>query len=247
MDPTEIRDAAARIRWYHSIDLGHGIVTRGESDNRRTLARLALPPRLDGLTVLDVGAWDGFFAFEVERRGARRVLATDHFCWSGPGWGTRAGFELARQALESNVEALDIDVPDLAPERIGTFDVVLFLGVLYHLRHPLLALERVHSVTGRQLILETHVDLVGLRRPACAFYPGDELDRDPTNWFGPNPAAVVAMLRDVGFRRVDVVRAPRPLPVRVVRELRRRLLDRTTGTRLRSAVNQGRLVVHAWR
>ncbi len=245
MTPAEIREAAARIRWYHSIDLGHGIVTRGESNNQRTLKRLGLPPRLAGMSVLDIGAWDGFFSFEAERRGARRVLATDHTCWSGPGWGTKDGFMLARRALNSRVEDLDIDVPDLTPERIGVFDLVLFLGVLYHLRHPLLALERVSSVTGRQLILETQADMLHCFRPACAFYPGDELNRDPTNWFGPNPAAVVAMLRDVGFRKVEVVRRPRRLPLRVARELRLALLGR--GHRFFEAMNQGRLVVHAWR
>lgn len=245
MTPTEIRDAAARIRWYHSIDLGHGIVTAGESNNLGTLGRLRLPPRLDGLSVLDIGAWDGFFSFEAERRGARRVLATDHYCWSGPGWGTRDGFDLARRARDSKVEDLDIDVLDLDPQRVGTFDRVFFLGVLYHLRHPLLGLERVFSVTGGQLILETHVDMLHSRRPACAFYPGDDLLRDPTNWFGPNPAAVVAMLRTVGFRRVEVVRRPRRLPMRMLREAGQALLGRGRG--LLAAVNQGRLVVHAWR
>jgi tRNA (mo5U34)-methyltransferase len=243
--PTQIRDAAAGIRWFHSIDLGHGITTPGESNNHGTLKRLGLPPSLRGMTVLDIGAWDGFFSFEAERRGARRVLATDHYCWSGPGWGTKAGFDLARRALGSKVEDLDIDVLDLSPERVGVFDVVLLLGVLYHLRHPLLALEKVHSVTGRQLILETHVDMLHCFRPACAFYPADELDRDPTNWFGPNPAAVAAMLRDVGFRRVEVVQAPRWLPRRLAREARQMLRGRRNG--LIRALNQERLVVHAWR
>ena len=74
--------------------------------------------------------------------------------------GTKAGFELARKALDSKVEDLSIDVLDLSPERIGKFDLVLILGVLYHMRHPLLALERVASVTKDQLVLETHVDFL---------------------------------------------------------------------------------------
>jgi len=76
------------------------------------------------------------------------------------GMGTKAGFELARKALDSKVEDLSIDVLDLSPERIGEFDLVLILGVLYHMRHPLLALERVASVTKDQLVLETHVDFL---------------------------------------------------------------------------------------
>ena len=103
-------------------------------------------------------------------------MAADYFSWHGGGWGSKAGFELARRTLGSKVEDLDIDVMDLSPERVGMFDVVFFLGVLYHLRHPLLALERVASVCRRLLILETVVDMVGIRRPVMAFYPGRELN-----------------------------------------------------------------------
>jgi len=194
-----------QIRWWHRIDLGNGIITPGVSDNLSTLPKLGMPERLDGKTVLDVGAWDGFFSFEAERRGAARVLATDSFAWSGQGWGSKAGFELARQTLKSKVEDLEIDVLDLSPERVGTFDLVLFLGVLYHMRNPFAALERISSVTRGQLILETHVDLLWIRRPAIAYYFNGELDGDPTSYCGPNPAAVEAMLRAVGFRRVEVV------------------------------------------
>ena len=242
----ELRDAAGQIRWYHSMDLGHGIVTRGSNDPRVYLKRLQLPPRLDGISVLDIGAWDGFYSFEAERRGAKRVLATDHHCWSGPGWATKAGFDLAHRALGSKVESLDIDVMDLTPERVGKFDLVLFLGVLYHLRHPLLALERVFSVTGRQLILETHVDMLFSSRPACAFYPGAELNRDDTNWFGPNPAAVIAMLRDVGFRRVETVWRPRPFPLRLAYAVGYAVMRREP-FQLARPIREHRCVVHAWR
>src|SRR5207247_1922810 len=95
-----------------------------------------------------------------------------------------------------------IDVLDLSPEGPGVFDVVFFLGVLYHMKHPLLALERVFSVTGKQLILETHIERVGGKRPAMVFYSNIELNRDSTNWWGPNPAAIEAMLKTVGFSRV---------------------------------------------
>jgi tRNA (mo5U34)-methyltransferase len=169
------------------------------------LPELQIPHDLTGLSVLDVGAWDGFFSFEAERRGARRVLATDSFCWGQGGWGTKAGFQLARRALGSRVEDLDIDPLELSPERIGTFDLVLFIGVLYHMRHPLLALERVFSVTDHHLILQTQVDLSVLNRPALAFYQGAELNNDSTNWCGPNPAAVVAILRTVGFQEIKIV------------------------------------------
>ena len=99
----------------------------------------------------------------------------------------RAGFDSAREALGSTVESLEIDVMELAPERVGgTFDVVLFLGVLYHMRDPMLALERAASVTGERMILETHLDVLDVARPAMAFYPFDELAGDASNWVGPN-------------------------------------------------------------
>src|SRR6266702_823599 len=152
----DLKQRVDRIRWWHTIDLGGGVITPGASDNLKTLPKLGLPERLDGKAVLDIGAWDGFYS---------------------------------------------IDVVELSPDRVGTFDLVLCLGVLYHMRHPALALERVFSVTGDQLILETHVDLLTIPRPAIALYPHGELDGDPTSWCGPNPAAVEAMLGAAGFQR----------------------------------------------
>lgn len=192
------------IEWFHCIDFGDGTVTPGRVDARSRLPALGLPANLTDKTVLDVGAWDGFFSFEAEKRGAERVLATDWYCWSGPGWGTKAGFETARRILGSRVEDLEIDVMDLSPDRIGRFDLVLFLNVLYHLRHPLLALERIYDITGGQLILETHLDAMDDESPVMVFYPDSEMWDDPTTWWGPNPAAVVSMLKDVGFGHVEL-------------------------------------------
>jgi tRNA (mo5U34)-methyltransferase len=206
LDLNELKNEVAKVNWYHSICLGNGIVTPGwEKKTASRLKKLHIPDDLRGMTVLDVGAWDGFFSFEAERRGSERVLATDSYTWLGKGWGSKAGFELARRALNSRVEDMTIDVFELSPERVGAFDLVLFLGVLYHIRHPLLALERIFSVTRKQLILETHTDMMWNRRPAMVFYPDGELHGDSTNLWGPNSAAVVAMLKSVGFRRVQVV------------------------------------------
>jgi len=93
-----------------------------------------------------------------------------------------------------------------SPEKIGTFDVVFFLGVLYHMRHPMLASEIMASVTspGGIAIIEAHVDMLHLERPAIAFYPGGELNGDGSNWCGPNPSAVEGMLKVAGFKRVEV-------------------------------------------
>ena len=238
----DLQSRVSAIRWYHTIDLGGGVVTRGVDDSPMRLARARLPESLRGLTVLDIGAWDGFFSFECERRGAARVVAADHFSWHGSGWGTKAGFLLAREALGSRVEDIDIDVMDLTPERVGTFDVVLFLGVLYHLRHPFLALERVSSLTRDRLILETVVDLVGFRRPAMAFYPGRELNNDPTNWWGPNIPAVHGMLESLGFTHVTTVTRSPHGAYRAARAVYHRLRGKNT---LREAFRQDRAVFHA--
>jgi len=197
-----LRADVRAIQWFHQMTLAPGITTLGVYEPARRLQRIGLPERLDGLTVLDVGAWDGFYSFEAERRGAARVLATDWFSWGGDGWGTKAGFELARRALASRVEDADINVMDLRADTIGTFDLVLFLGVLYHLRDPVTAIERVASVTGGRLILETEVGLRWLRRPAAEFFPTTELKADPTNWWAPNPAWIRGMLERSGFQKV---------------------------------------------
>jgi tRNA (mo5U34)-methyltransferase len=236
-----LAERVAALRWYHTIDLGQGVVTPGVDNTPERLARLALPASLAGKSVLDIGAWDGFFSFEAERRGATRVVASDSYSWKGGGWGTKAGFLLAREALRSKVEDVEIDVMDLSPERVGTFDVVFFLGVLYHLRHPLLALERVASVTRELLILETVVDLVGLGRPAAAFYPGTELNADPTNWWAPNIEGAEAMLRAVGFSAVRAVTPPPSAPYRALRAAWHRARGRNS---LALAYRQDRAVFH---
>jgi tRNA (mo5U34)-methyltransferase len=240
MDAQTLRAEADGIRWFHTIDLGHGVVTAGEDDSPGKLATLRLPD-LSGRTVLDVGAWDGYFSFAAERAGAARVVAVDPACWNPPawgerGWGTRHGFDLARRALGSSVEPVALGSLDEL-DTLGTFDVVLFLGVLYHLPDPLAVLAAVAALARELLVVETHADLQGLRRPAMAFYPGAEVDGDPSNWWGPNAPLLEALLGGHGFAAVEVVHRD-GLARRVGRALRR-------GGRYRPG--QGRLVVHARR
>jgi tRNA (mo5U34)-methyltransferase len=228
-----LREEVERLPWYHVMELPGGVVTPGVDDPRDRLALLRLPEDMSGLTVLDVGAWDGFFSFECEQRGAERVVAADWFAWREAVRGSKKSFELARTAFDSKVEDVEIRVEDLNPDRLGMFDLVLFAGVLYHVRDPLRALEAVASVTKGHLMLETHVDLVLKRKPAAAFYPGTELGGDHTNWWGPNPAAVEGMLRAAGF--TDVVKVfPRSRLYELARAVRRRS-------------QQGRAVFHARR
>lgn len=244
LDPAELQAAVDRLRWFHTIDLGHGIVTPGQDETPQKLAQLHLPERMDGLSVLDVGAWDGFFSFECERRGAARVVAVDPACWNPPvwgerGWGTKEPFELAHRALGSSVETRDVQLLDLSPETVGEFDIVLFLGVFYHLPDPWQYVERVSSVCRGLLVVETHADLLDLRRPAMAFYPGSEIDGDPSNWWGPNPAALSGMLKHEGFSSVEVFKDGRAR--RTVRSAYRRLKGDPF------PAQAGRIVAHARR
>lgn len=241
MDIDELKYQVASIKWWHQIDLGHGIVTPGLDRSAEKLRTLRLPGDLSGMSVLDVGAWDGFFSFECERRGASRVLAVDSYIWSGVQWGGKAGFNLARKALNSRVEDMNLDVLDISPDALGSFDVVLFLGVLYHMRHPLLALECVASVTRQLLVLETHLDAEWSNRPGMVFYPESELREDSTNWWGPNARCVEAMLRDVGFPNVKKV-WKRAVMLRLASAVKHRM---KYGTPLLYGLQQNRAVFHA--
>ena len=129
MDEAALRHRVEAIRWYHQIDLRPGLRTPGLDDPRERLRMLPLPEDLSWREVLDVGPWHGFFSFEAERRGARRVVAADSFARSGANWSTKEGFLLAREALGSRVEDADVDVMDLSPASVGEFDLVLMLGV----------------------------------------------------------------------------------------------------------------------
>lgn len=236
--------AQAIPNWWHSIDLGHGAVTNGVKTVqhlREEQGALRIPENLTGKTVLDIGAWDGYYSFEAERRGAKRVVALDHFVWSVDfpkadqyrqecerqglpvqDWQTvpgvwrpdtlpgKRGFDVARQARGSKVQAVVGDFMQMDLPALGTFDVVFYLGVLYHMRHPLLALERVASVTQELAIIETaSVHVPGAEEQAiCEFYETAELNDDPTNWWAPNRKALVGLCRAAGFRRVEILTPP---------------------------------------
>ena len=184
-----------------------------EGRTRRRFARrlrlLGIPEDLRGWSVLDVGAWHGFFSFECERRGADRVLAVDSFAWDRFGM---AEFLAARERLGSAVEHRRADVHELDPDEIGRFDLVLLLGVFYHLRNPLTALERLARVTKRLLICETHVLLpfVHERYPLVPFFPGDAGARETPRELCAMPtlAALELMLQSVGFSEVETVYRP---------------------------------------
>jgi tRNA (mo5U34)-methyltransferase len=188
--------------WWHSIDLGQGVITPGVhpiDELRDNFARFNLPEDLGGRTLLDIGCWDGFYSFEAERRGAS-VTAAD--CWRPE------NFFRAREALQSPIEFHELSVYDVTKTALGSFDIVLFLGVLYHLRHPLLALEQVCEVTRDFAIIETHVidNIYEARNPVMEFYEFDELGGQYDNWWGPNVECLTKMARAAGFVRVELLR-----------------------------------------
>jgi tRNA (mo5U34)-methyltransferase len=268
--------------WWHSIDLGRGVVTQGHKSSQRLEEELAAYqfPDLKGRTVLDIGAWDGFFSFEAERRGAARVVALDHFVWSiefGAEYGRQAsaahadaapeldrattdvrqsdelpgrrGFDLAHRVLESRVEPVVADFMETDLSELGQFDVVFYLGVLYHIKNPLLALERLAQVTGEMAVIETEaVWYPQLEDHAwCEFFETNELGGDDTNWWAPNARALVGMCRAAGFSKVKLLVTPPRSRWRVdilLRRLRRWLLRRGRGGEV---VRRYRLVAHAFK
>ncbi len=133
LSPDELRTEIRSRTWFHTIDLGNGIRTPGQKDTPSEVHHFQIPADLTGKTVLDIGAYDGFYSFEAERRGAARVVAADSWAWNWPGSDARRNFELAHEVLGSKVESVVVPVEELSPERVGgVFDVVFFLGVLYH-------------------------------------------------------------------------------------------------------------------
>ncbi len=196
--------------WFHQIEVAPGVVTPGGDASASKLEWWDLPHDLHGKRALDIGCYEGFFSFAMERRGAE-VVATDIWAYGSN------GFKICKELLGSNVEYRQASVYDLNPETFGYFDIVLFAGVLYHLRHPLLALERVRSVCTDAAFIETQVcdnalvcgdgsmsalsvaapGLVDV--PMAQFYPGGELWGDTSNWFSPNLAALEGWLTTSGF------------------------------------------------
>jgi tRNA (mo5U34)-methyltransferase len=183
-----------QIRWFHKLTLAPGVVTPGMVDHSLHESSYFFPQRFNGESVLDIGAWDGYYTFQAERRGAGRVVAVDDPSQRHAG---TAGFEFAKKILRSQAQLVISNVYDLSQDKVGTFDVVLFYGVLYHLRHPLLGLERVAEVCKDRLLLETHV--IPGEQPVMRFYPGSELNNDPTNWWGPTVSCTCLMLESLGF------------------------------------------------
>jgi tRNA (mo5U34)-methyltransferase len=220
-DDRSVRDRVAEIpEWYHTLELAPGVVTPGWFDLRELPRELPIPASTTGMRCLDIGTFDGFWAFELERRGSTDVMAVDVLDphkWDWP-VGSEAsaleavgrrkaagrGFEVARDVLGSAVERLEMSVYDLDPAVVGQFDFVYVGSLLLHLRDPVRAVERVASVCRGQALFVDAVDLpmsrLFPRRPVAT------LDgRGRPWWFTPNLAGLGRMINVGGF---DIERGP---------------------------------------
>jgi len=207
--------------WYHRIELAEGLVTPGWApiDPRA----YQVPESLDGLRVMDVGAWDGYWSFEALRRGAREVVAIDDFSdflgsletRQRKGWET---FDFCRATLgfgEDRCKRIEMSVYDVTEEKLGRFDVIFCFGTLYHLRHPLLALDCLGAVCDREIYIESAIcdDFspyqggFGHGYPGnhmvMEFYPAKEYSNNATNWWAPSLNCLASMVFAAGFPKVD--------------------------------------------
>lgn len=201
----------AQPYFFHRMRLWDDFYTPGWSDvEREKLPYFGLPERMDGMRVLDVGCAEGFFSFEAERRGAAQVVAIDS--WEG----SIERFNLVRLALGSRVNGYLCNVYDLSPKTFGTFDLVMFFGVLYHTKHPWYALEKIASVCSGTLLLQTLVndDPQFQDQSIATFHPfgvesGPPENRqlDPTVFWVPTPECTRNLVRAAGFTDVENVTA----------------------------------------
>lgn len=185
------------LGWWHSFEMPDGTLIEGVCDLaglRRRLAQFPIPQDLHGKRVLDIGAWDGFFSFELEKRGAE-VMSID--CWDNE------RFRLMHSMLNSRIDYRIYDMFELTPKTVGKFDIVIFFGVLYHLKHPLLALERVCALTTDLACVDTFITQDDDPTPRMEFFEHAELGGQTDNWVGPNIPCLLAFCRTAGFARVD--------------------------------------------
>jgi tRNA (mo5U34)-methyltransferase len=200
------------IEWYHTIDLPGGVVTPGWFDLRSMLPHYPIPPRLDGMRVLDVATFDGFWAFEFERRGAREVVALDIDSFAEVDMNPRirrtrdaaylsrqtgTGFRLAHDVLGSKVRRELCNVYDLSPEHFGKFDLVFVSDLLLHLIAPIKALAKVYSVTQGQAIVAEVYD-PALPEQLMRYASGN----NHNTWWNIGFGALEQMIWDAGFRSV---------------------------------------------
>lgn len=213
--PTISERVEAESGWFHRMDLGNGVVTPGWSDPvADKLPYFGLPADLSGKRVLDVGCAEGFFSFEAERRGAAEVVAVDY----NPACIKR--FRICSEALDSTVAPpLHMGVYDLDPMKIGTFDLVMFFGLLYHLKHPVIGVSKVAAVTSGTLLMASYtMEMRGRADVPLAKYNADGIMSGPkespvhdrTVSWEPNASCMHDLLVHVGMVDIERLDGPKP-------------------------------------
>ena len=212
-----LEDALAR-QWYHTLELAPGVLTPGWFDTRQVLSELPFPTSLAGKRCLDVATFDGFWAFEMERRGADETVAIDLVDAAALDWPVNSssavieaigerkeggrGFDIAHELLASSVQRIEMSVYDLDPEVVGKFDFVYVGSLLIHLRDPVRALERVRSVCRGSLLLVDNINLVlSLLHPRQPMAALDGVGRPW--WWKVNMRGLVRAVEAGGFRLIQ--------------------------------------------
>jgi tRNA (mo5U34)-methyltransferase len=186
--------------WYENFYFENGAATKGRSPSPKKLMALGLPSNLKGVSILDVGAYEGYYSIQMQSRGAR-VTANDHFIWNLPNDNSRANFELIQEITGSNIKTLEATIEAL-PQKHS--DITLFLGVLYHLEDQIESLRIIRESAKSLVVLETLVDVLDHTYPSLKYYPGASLNKDHTNQFGPNLDALIGLFKQSGFRNWEV-------------------------------------------
>jgi tRNA (mo5U34)-methyltransferase len=199
MPRTELLEIAKGLNWIHTIDLGDGYVTPGIWGEQAVIGQAMNEIDFVGKSVLDIGCWDGGYSFAAERLGASRVYATDLV--TERAFMEQPTLEVARAALGSSVVYRpDLSVYDLDQLGIRDFDVVIFAGVYYHLKHPILALEAIRRVMrpGGTVLVEGAID----DSPGCyaSFYHQESYLGDGSNWWVPTVECLRQWVACSGFR-----------------------------------------------
>lgn len=196
LSPQEMKEME-ELEWWHSIPFAPGKRPSARC-NPVEYIPLYFLDKVDfkGKSYLDIGCWDGFQCYYAEAMGATRVVGVDDLSQRNMGPLART---FAKEKLQSRVEFIDLNVYDLSPKFIGSFDIVSMFGVLYHLVHPMLGIEKAASVCRETFLLSSHYVPGGEDIPLCVLYPHDELAGDSSNWTGPNKTWVMEAIRIQGF------------------------------------------------
>ncbi len=187
---TSVREEVDALKWTHTIDLGGGISTPGRWPASRLVMKALDRVDFRGKKVLDIGCWDGLWSFEAERRGAAEVYATDLVAHRP--LREAQTFALAHRVLRSRAHyEPDLSVFDVGQLGVTDFDIVLFLGVYYHLKDPLLALARLRQVMRPGAILVVEGEAIDDDRSAYArFFYHEHHGGDQSNWWVPTVACL---------------------------------------------------------